>query len=414
MKHKVYSMLLSIVFLLFISIVPGQAAPLESMIRVGILSNQQKIVVSADTEFKIMSKDTGKLIALFPIGKEARISAQGKKLFLNDKEVAANKITIIKSTNNDKSFLEVDQKQYRGSFEIHITQGKTGLTVVNNLPIEQYLYGVIAREMSPDWPLEAVKAQTVAARSYAIHSLKKHQKDDYDVCNTTDCQVYGGRESEHPRVLKAVDDTAGKVIFFQGKVIPAYFHSSSGGYTENSENVWGTSLPYLRGVVDYDQKSPQFKWEKTLTKSELEQALGKGGYSIGRITAIELPPLTPAPMTGAARGVSGRVKVVKFIGTSGTVEVNGEKVRKLLDLKSTLFDISVLSPALKQGSSKNKTHSILVGEKILITGFGWGHGLGLSQWGAKGMAEKGPQGDSTYYEKILKHYYQGTTIKKVF
>ena len=151
-----------------------------------------------------------------------------------------------------------------------------------------------------------------------------------------------------------------------------------------------------------------------MTKSELEQALGKGGYSIGRITAIELPSLTSPPMTGAARGVSGRVKTVKFIGTSGTVEVNGEKVRKLLELKSTLFDISVLSPALKQGSSKNKTHSILVGEKVLITGFGWGHGLGLSQWGAKGMAEKGPQGDSTYYEKILKHYYQGTTIKKVF
>jgi len=419
MKHKLHSIFLLIVFLIAIcTSLPVQASSTESMIRVGILSNEQKIVICADTEFKVINKDTGKLIALFPIGKEVRISAQGKTFILNNQKVAAEKLSIIKSTNNNKSFLKVNQKEYRGNFEIHITQGKTGLTVVNNVPIEEYLYGVIAREMSPEWPLEAVKAQTVAARSYAIHSLKKHQRDDYDVCDTTDCQVYGGRESEHPRIIKAVDDTAGKVILFQGKVIPAYFHSSSGGYTENSENVWGAFLPYLRGVVDYDQNSPQFKWEKRLTTSELEQAIHKAGYSVGTIKKIELAPLTTRPIKGPERGVSGRVKTIKFIGTTGNVQLTGEKLRRILDLKSSLFDINLSSANSKQDLAMNKrgvyTLSGQVGDRLVITGFGWGHGLGLSQWGARAMAEKAPKGDSTYYEKILKHYYQGTTIKKVF
>ncbi len=318
------------------------------------------------------------------------------------------------------------------------------MTVVNTLPIEEYLYGIIAKEISPNWSLEAVKAQAVAARTYALYNRNKHKDDGYDVCATTDCQVYGGRESEVPRTIKAVDSTVGQVILYQGKLIPAYFHSSSGGFTENSENVWGTYLPYLRGVVDYDQKSPQYNWEKQLTPSEIEEALSKAGYNIGTLKAIGISPLTTQSINIIDRGVSGRVKIIRFIGTNGSIQLSGEKLRKILSLKSTLFDVHIILPVQKsiefeitdkvgnQGSKKIEINLPPTSEKgfvtdrkdihrisgrpneiVSISGYGWGHGIGLSQWGAKAMAEKGPQDDPTYFKEILKHYYQGVEIKKL-
>ncbi|MBC8014393.1 MAG: SpoIID/LytB domain-containing protein [Sporomusaceae bacterium] len=408
-----------------------QANPVESTIRVGILSNQQNISVSADAHIQILNAATGELVARLRAGEKGTITVSKNRISINGKQAAAVKLNLLVLKNDGEHSIEINKKKYRGSIGIHMTHGKTGLTVVNTLPIEQYLYGVIAKEISPKWPLEAVKAQAVAARSYALYNLNKHQVDEYDVCVTTDCQVYGGQDSEAPEVIKAVDDTSGQVIMAQGKIIPAYFHSSSGGYTENSENVWGTYQSYLRGVVDYDHNSPQFKWEKRLTTYELQEAINKAGYKIGTLKTIELVPLTSQPMSTVERGVSGRVKVIRFIGSTGSAQLTGEKMRKILQLKSTLFDISIMRPAkevvefdtnvppqYKRGFSTDKKgiHSATgrQGEIIIITGFGFGHGLGLSQWGAKAMAEKGPKGDTTYFKEILKHYYQGTAIKKVF
>ncbi|MBP2628222.1 MAG: SpoIID/LytB domain protein [Firmicutes bacterium] len=423
MKYAFYSILLPIALVMGFFVQTAQAEPLQSTIRVGILSNQENVLISADTKFEILNGETGQLLVHLAAGEKATISVKGKTLSINGKLTKAVKISVLTSKNNGEHYIEVNKKQYRGNIDIHITHGSAVLTIVNTLPIEQYLYGVIAKEMSPSWHFEALKAQAVAARTYALYNLNKHQNDDYDVCATTDCQIYDGRESEVTQVIKAVDNTSGQVIMAQGKVIPAYFHSSSGGYTENSENVWGTYESYLRGVVDYDQNSPLYKWEKKLTTNELTAAINKAGYTIGIIKAIELPPLTSKPMNTPERGVSGRVKVIQFIGSTGSAQLTGEQLRKILGLKSTLFDVSVMVPveqAVDFGQSfitdKKEIHRISgrPNEIIVISGFGWGHGLGLSQWGAKAMAEQGPQGDSTYFKEILKHYYQGTTIKKVF
>jgi len=422
LKHVFYYILLPITAVIIFFVVPAQAKSLESTIRVGILSNQENVLVSADTQFEIANGETGQLLVELAAGEKATITKAGKTITINGKPVTAVTLSVLTFQNNDEHYLEVNKKQYRGAIDIHVTHGKTGLTIVNTLPIEHYLYGVIAREISPTWHIEALKAQAVAARTYALYSLNKHQGDEYDVCATTDCQVYGGRESEAPQVIKAVNDTSGQVIMAQGKVISAYFHSSSGGYTENSENVWGTYEPYLRGTIDYDQNSPQYKWEKKLTIDDLNAVFYKAGYTIGAIKAIDLVPLTHKPMNTPERGVSGRVKVIQFIGSTGSVQLTGEQLRKMLGLKSTLFDIDILQPNLpflrEQGviTDKKALHRISgrPNEMLVISGFGLGHGLGLSQWGAKTMAEQGPQGDSTYFKEILKHYYQGTTIKKVF
>jgi stage II sporulation protein D len=426
---RIFSHILLLVVVLMTSYSsPVQANSLEPAIRVGILSDQQNVLISADTNFAILNAITGELLAHFVAGEKATIAVKEKAISINGQQVSADKLMVLKFRDNGEHYFEVNKKQYRGYLTIHPTHGKTGLTIVNTLPIEQYLYGVIAREISPNWPLETIKAQAVAARSYALYTHRKHQDDDYDVCATTDCQVYGGRSSEKPQTNKAVDDTSGQVITYNDKIIPAYFHSSSGGYTENSENVWGTYQPYLRGVVDYDQNSPQYKWEKKLTVNELNAAIAKAGYTIGTIKAIEVMPLTNKFINTPERGVSGRVKAIRLIGSTGSIQMSGEKLRKILELKSTLFDVSVMGPAQQIGKvspifhsrdldgTKEEIHPIgsRPNETVVISGFGWGHGLGLSQWGAKAMAEKGPQGDITYFKEILKHYYQGTTIKKVF
>jgi len=430
LKHIFYYILLPIVFVMACFAVPAHAQSQESKIRVGILSNQQNLLISAATNVVIINGETGRLLVHLVAGEKGTITVKDETITINDKEVKAEKFSVLPVQFTGEDYIKVNEKPYRGNIDIHRTHGKTGLTIVNTLPIEQYLYGVIAREMSPSWHFEALKAQTVAARTYALHNLNKHKIDDYDVCATTDCQVYGGKDSEAPQVIKAVDDTSGQVIMDKGKVIAAYFHSSSGGYTENSENVWGTYQSYLRGVMDYDQASPQYKWEKRLTANELKTAIYKAGYRIGTITAIELAPLADLPMSIPERGVSGRVKAIQFIGSKGNAQLTGEQLRTILGLKSTLFDVRVITPAqkvIKFDITKNIGGHSYIGDKkaihhlsggpndtILISGFGWGHGLGLSQWGAKGMAEQGPQGDATYFKEILKHYYQGTTIKKVF
>ncbi len=416
----------------------------ENMIRVGIWSNQRNILVSADVDYKIINIDKNQTLGRFSANEKATIAYNGNEFILNGKKIDAVRISILKLKNDDAYSIEVNNKKYRGDINIHITNGKSGMTVVNILSVEKYLYGVIAKEISPNWSLEAVKAQAVAARTYAFYSRNKHQNDGYDVCPTTDCQVYGGREGEVPRGIKAVDDTVDQVILYKDKLIPAYFHSSSGGYTENSENIWGTYLPYLRGVVDYDQGSPHYKWEKQFTPNELRELLIKAGYNIGTIQAIGISPLAIQPMDTTDRGVSGRVKNIRFIGANGTIQLTGEKLRTILSLKSSLFDVHIMLPVQKSiefeisdgiGNVGNKKVEINLpptsekgyftdkedlhrisgrpNEIISISGFGWGHGLGLSQWGAKVMAEKGPQNDPTYFKEILKHYYQGVEVRKL-
>jgi len=422
LKHALYYFLLPITLIIAFFVVPAQAQSLEPTIRVGLLSNQENVLISADANFVILNGESGQVLTYLVAGQQAIIAVKGRSFSINGKLVKAMKLNALMVQYDGYHDIAVNKKQYHGNIDIHLTHGKTGLTVVNTLPIEQYLDGVIAGEMPPSWHLEALKAQSVAARTYALYNFNKHQVDDYDVCATTDCQVYGGRQSETPQITKAVGDTAGQVIMSQGKVIPAYFHSSSGGYTENSENVWGTYQPYLRGVVDYDQNSPQYKWEKRLTANELNTTISKAGYTIGAIKTIELTPLTHQPMSATDRGISGRVNVIRLIGSTGNTQLTGEQLRKLFGLKSTLFDVTVLENDLstirKQGfnTDKKAKHEISgrPNESIVISGFGWGHGLGLSQWGAKAMAEQGPQNDSTYFKEILKHYYQGTTINKIF
>ncbi len=370
----------------------SEAAKQEQMIQVGLDSNKTEYTITANAPFAV-TDEKGKRTHLKLRANQKLIVAVGKKgITVNGEEVTSPKIAIEVDSKSKKGILKLNGAPYRGKLCINYRKDKDNLTAVNEVELEEYLYGVVPNEMGYAWPTEALKAQAVAARTYALHDLKKHASEGYNVCATTHCQVYRGQQKEHARTTAAVDETQGEYLVYNGKAIASLFHASGGGYTEHSENVWGQKVPYLRGVPDYD-KHP---WEVKMTLGKLESALKKAGKSVGEIREIKLSKLDKQPVRENDRGISGRVRTMTIEGERGTVRLNGTEVRSMFGLKSTLFDID------------KRTFKGKESEAFTISGYGFGHGLGMSQWGAKVMAEKKKD-----YREILEHYYSGTDIKKI-
>ena len=284
-------------------------------------------------------------------------------------------------------FLSVNGQAYRGAIEVRRTPAGR-LTAINDLDLEQYLYGVIKGEIDPRWPPEAVKAQAVAARTLALENLAassgKYAGEGYTLRATTDSQMYLGLRAEDPGAAAAVDATRGMVVTFRGQPIFAAYHSNSGGHTEDSENVWGTPHPYLRGVPDpYALNGPDEQWATRLPLAAVEAGLRRGGLSVTAIAAIEPGRMTPW----------GRAVTVRVVDEGGrTQEIGANQFRLLLGptiVRSTMFVIT------REGGD------------ISFKGRGSGHGVGLDQWGARAMALRG-----FTLEQILGYYYTGIAIER--
>jgi stage II sporulation protein D len=272
-------------------------------------------------------------------------------------------------------------KLFRGALLLQPNaKSKTnGFDVINNLELEDYLLSVVPSEMPSGWPLEALKAQAIAARSYALANLGKHGSDGYDMKATVDDQAYSGVSAEHPESTQAVLETKGLVLEYGGKPISAFFHSCSGGYTELAENVWRRPVPYLKAVADYDDEAPNFAWTRSVNVTAAEQAFAKSGKDIGALLTL----------TPVMRGVSPRVRYLMASGTNGTFFISGEEARKLFNLPSTAFNV---------GGAP---------DSYVFAGRGYGHGLGMSQWGAKKLAESGWTAPD-----ILSYYYKDVTVNQ--
>jgi len=277
-------------------------------------------------------------------------------------------------------FILVNGKQYRGSVELRKKRNKT-LVVINELDIEEYLLGVVAAEVPSDWEMEALKAQAVASRTYALYQKRNAGRRSYHILATVDSQMYLGRRGERPRATKAIEDTRGLVIIYGNEVIPAYYHSSCGGHTENALELWGIDEPYLKGVdCDCQNISKYGLWEKRFTIAGVIGALRREGFRIADIGSVEMGDLTPA----------GRVKNVIFRNSGRTVSVPAETIRAALgysNIPSIFFEPE------------------LIDQEVVFSGRGLGHGIGLCQWGAKEMARNGAD-----YRSILSHYYPGTAV----
>jgi stage II sporulation protein D len=418
---KAFFVICLLLFCFGTSLVSAGAKTTEPVLRIGILDEQSNVTISSKQPFVFRNTQNHALIGRYGANAKVSVIWKNKVLYINNVIAKVDQIDIENDSPKSSTPIVVNDKAYRG--DIHLRAQVKGIGVINELLIEDYLLGVVPKEMPADWPMEALKSQTVAARTFALYNLHKHEAEGFDLCATTHCQVYGGADAEQPRSSAAVLATRGQVMLFEGKTIYAPFHTDSGGFTENSEDVWGTYLPYLRAVKDEDQAAPAHQWTVTFTPLQLQTKLQEAGYTIGTLESIELSPLQTAGKNFGDRSAAGRVKNIRFAGTASAVSLTGAKVRSILGLKSNYFDIrgltrknnSLLIPGnayTKTERHTNKADGQNSEKKatadIIFEGHGWGHGLGFSQWGAKEMAQHSD------YAGILTHYYTNIEIKKIY
>ena len=298
-------------------------------------------------------------------------------------DIKSNEKLIVKSS--DGRGIWVGQKRYSGILNLMVLDSE--IIVINILGIEKYLSSVVGSEMPAKWPLEALKAQAIASRTYA---LKQKGNQLYDIDSTQKNQVYNGLESKTYKTARAVRSTRSMVLIYKNKLINALFHSSSGGMTENSQDVWKNEYSYLSSVKDFDRNNPKLRWQKKFSNEELESLFPE----IGGLKKIEILNISN----------TGRVKNVELFGNFGSNKMSGVDLRKKLNLKSTFMRFKFIED--KKNISDNDNSNITIEKNLIVLGQGSGHGVGMSQWGAKFMASKGQKA-----ERILKHFYKGVRIQ---
>ena len=346
----------------------------QPIIRVGVLSGVKQISLQVSAPCIIINAAKGSILKKIPAD---------KRFILTPKYMDVNAIEILPEKIPLKDFcVTVGEKKYFGGLSVVKTNG--ALNVVSLAPLEEYLRGVLAKEMSPSYPVEALKAQAVAARSFALKNRGRHDKDGFDLCNETHCQVYDGAVS-YESIDRAINETRGEVLVYKEKLIDTNFHADSGGMTENSQDVWGGSTPYLVAVREIIQIGTP--WTVKVAAKDFSSRFGE---NFGEVKSIGLSKMTVGQ--GADdRTSSGRVKSAQIVGSQKTVTLSGNDLRRKFSLPSTLFDMTIN------------------GDEIIFTGFGRGHGVGMSQVGARDYA-----GNGWSYEKILSHYYKDTRLKKLY
>ncbi|MBF0506929.1 MAG: SpoIID/LytB domain-containing protein [Nitrospirae bacterium] len=266
--------------------------------------------------------------------------------------------------------------KYQGNIEVW--RSDKGLYVINEVGLEDYVKGVVAAEEGSQWDIEALKAQAVAARTYALHQRSGNGTAGmpFDLTSSVLHQAYRGNNIP-ARIAKAVDDTKGQVLMYNGRPIVAYYHSTSGGMTEDPAEVFGKHYPYLKPVETNCELSPFYMWEKRITAADIEKAMNVSG-----LKDVVIDSYT----------VSNRVKAFRLVTETGEVEIPGMIFRKNIgwdQLPSTMI------------TSLDRDGNVYVFE-----GKGYGHGVGMCQWSALGMAKEGKD-----YREILSFFYPGTTIE---
>ena len=378
LKLKLY-----IIFCLFIffsgvfslSSVEGSEA---NLIRVAIKTSSN-LEIQVKEGVRIIDNTNNRSFATkVPIQLNIKISNPG--ISINNREFGSN----VKIKPAENSLIKIDKKDYRGSVEI-LRDDKGGLLVINELNVEEYLKGVLNEEISAKWHPESIKAQAVVARTYALYQKENRKDNPYHMEATTTDQVYGGVRREDERTNKAAKDTQGIVLTYEGKLAKVFYHSISGGITEDVTDVWGgEGNNYLKSIkCDFDKDAPNYQWETEIDAVDLEMLLSRNGIKVDGILSIE-----PVSFTS-----SGRVSELQIRHKNGIEKISGVNFRKIIGyetIRSTLFRI-------KEGEGS-----------FIFYGKGSGHGVGLCQWAAKGMAEKGYS-----YIDILKYYYPGIEIKKI-
>ncbi|MCX7885444.1 MAG: SpoIID/LytB domain-containing protein [Caloramator sp.] len=307
---------------------------------------------------------------------------------ININGIDYDKVILIPQNKDNTLTLKVGSKSYRylGTIEFNIKSGN--IIPINIVNIEEYLKGVVPYEMSNSYPIEALKAQAVAARNYALANKGKHKDRGYDLCDTTDCQVYRGYNAIYSNAGKAVEDTKGIVLLYNEELVNAYYASSNGGYTENSGNIWSKSEPYLKTKIDeFDNENWPYG-DMTFKSSDIDLKLKSKGYLKSDCSFLRID------LNSIKKYDSGRVASIDVIykdinGMEQKLTFTKDRARTFLSLPSSMYDVIY--------NESTDTYT--------FKGKGYGHGVGMSQIGAKNRAIAGQN-----YDSILTFYYDGTYL----
>ncbi len=344
--------------------------PTYNPVRVLVVKNAKSIELKIKGSYKKVDFNTGALIE------------EGKSLrgaIIHAQDISFKGIKILPE---EKTRLYINNRQFRGIIDI-LKDEEEKIFVVNHIDIEEYLYGVLYHEVSHLWPIEVLKAQAIAARTYAMYQKLVTKNKFYDLTSDVYSQMYGGRTSETRSTRKAVNLTQGLVLMYDGKVFPSYYHATCGGRTSDVTTIWNINVPALKARwCDYCKMSPHYSWKKEFRFDQIKDKLKASGYDIDIVSVKVIE-----------RDASGRALDVLLEGKDRDMQLSGNKFRLAIgpnEIKSTNFEV------------RNR------GSFVTFIGKGWGHGIGMCQWGAFGMAREGFKA-----HQILEYYYPGANLVRV-
>lgn len=348
------------------------------------LNVENRLTLKSDKEFGLYDSNSNTLIQRVLGGRSVELSFESGTVLVGGRKLSG----VYAASTAEVITLSTDKisRSYRGWLVIEPDGDK--LSVINELPLEDYLLGVVPCEMPSSWPVECLKAQAIAARTYALSRALSRANERFYLVDTVMSQVYRGFDVETSRTNNAVLETRGKVLTFAGRPISAMYSADAGGISAGFEEVFsGNGVPYLISKLDTDKSGKSYssgskyaQWELKLNKSRIEEMLASKNIQLGEFKGMEI----------LEKGVSGRVTSIKILCEKDELILKGNEFRNLIGvnvLRSTLFDVA------------------FNGEEWILTGRGWGHGVGMCQAGAKGRAEAGQD-----YLSILSAYYPNTEI----
>lgn len=353
-------------------------SPPEKLVRVAVLKEIKAFNLSVKGAFKILDSATGQVLSQESVLRTAKVGIGEKGIIVGGKVFLPSRI---KFSPLKDATIYVNDRRLRG--EVDIVKNSNGLlTVVNILDLENYIKGVLYHEVSHYWPLEAIKAQAVAARTYALYEIGVNKTKDYDVTNDIYSQVYGGRNSERYRTNVAVDRTRGLILVYREKIVPAYYSATCAGFTEDANELWKENLPPLKGVkCDYCLHSPHYRWKKNFRLKDIQDKLNENGFKLGFIKEVRV----------VERNASNRIRTLEITTRDDkSVTISGKDFRNMIGpnlIRSNNYEIE------------------MKGYYMDLVGKGWGHGVGLCQWGAAEMSRRGFN-----FKEILNYYYPGADI----
>ena len=365
------------IFSLQFTILQGYAQAGKN-VRVAILQDARSVSLKINGKFTITDENADKVLYE---GNVLKTTVTGYKngFLLAGLNLNADRVLV---KTSDPDTVIINNRVFRGNVKF-IKDAADKITAINYIELEDYIKGISVRETSHYWPMDALKAQAIVFRTFALYRCQENKQKDYDLTNDVYSQVYGGKIAERYRINNAVDETKGIVLTYKGEILPAFYHATCAGHTEDASMLWGINLAPLKGVVcQFCKDSPHFSWHYDLSTKEVADKLKAAGFGFSDIKDIVI----------IGKDDSGRITELKISSDVNDAKISAKDFRGALGpdiIRSANFSVKIID------------------HDVVFEGFGWGHGVGLCQWGAYFMAKQGYK-----FDEILKYYYPGAEITK--